>query len=548
MRRRRSGEDYYHPNDGDGVDGTDKSKGTSTAGVDGSGSSSTGNKDSRYRVNRRAKRETNSENTGSYKTTGTGRGSKGSSSSTKTLTNSLRTEDIPVGQWIVLISLLVGIFGYVRQCNKNTGTKKTEKLSPATTRKKKEKKKSNIHRNHSSMNGRRKGKGHHSNNTHKSKAVTKRIDSKIEAVDTTNSQDDTIEPTETEHQKPVEEPPVVDNTATEIPESNNAPSEPLPTRKKKKRVKKKQVKQPLPTNIPDVTEDVLIPSSKSSPDSVSTDGSSTTANISHQDRSDDHHSVNEEFNQSFSHDYEDYADFEVQTPEEEWTTVPTRSSKTLTSSHDDSEKHEEEAVVTNTPEVNVESSSSVVSKNVSQPQDKVEISKSEEKESTPTPEVVEDADTIHTPLTTEDSNTAKPECEASTETSYESDVTPQTNNHTNNKSDCTENNSIDNDQNSHEIDHEEELNVITSLENAEEGKEDVYKDDDDDENKVVDTSSFSQEDDEALARMLQKEEEEMAAAADVQYELSAVVSPKGRPEGNDVWEEVKKKRTRKQQA
>lgn len=535
MRRRRSGDDYYHPNDGDGIDGTDKSKGAST-GVDGSRSSTAGTsiKDSRYArpsSSRRVKRESTSENTESHKT-GTGR-SKGSSSSTKTLTDSLRTEDIPVGQWIVLISLLVGIFGYVRQCNKNS-TKNSEKQL-VTTKKKKDKKKTNIQRNHSSMNGRRKGKSHHSSNGHKSKTAMKQNIIKTKTADKSN-QDEIAKPTETEHQKPDEEPPVIENTTTEITESN-PPSEPQPTRKKKKRVRKKSAKIQS-TNIPVVSEDVLIPSSKSSPDSVSTDGSSTTANISHQDRD---HSVNEEeFNQSFSNDYEDYADFEVQTPEAEWTTVPTRAPKIQSSN--DSEKDGEVVVVTNAPEVTVESSSSSVSKDVLQPQDKVEISNTDE--GSTISDVVKDADTTLTSATTEDTITSKPESEVSTETSYESDVTPQTNNHTPNKAECSnESNSIDNDQNSVEVEQEEELSDINTSLHDEDKNE--HKDDD---TKEVDTSSFSQDGDEALARMLQKEEEDMAAAADIKYELSAVVSPKGRPEVGDVWEQVKKKRTKKQQA
>lgn len=536
MRRRRSGDDYYHPND-DGIDGTDKSKGASTAGVDGSISSTTGTsiKDSRYArpsSSRRVKRESTSENTESHKT-GTGR-SKGSSSSTKTLTDSLRTEDIPVGQWIVLISLLVGIFGYVRQCNKNS-TKKSEKQS-VTTKKKKVKKKTNIQRNHSSMNDRRKGRLHNSSNGHKSKTVVKQNIIKTKTADTSNH-DETAKPTETEHLNPDEEPPVIENTTTEITESN-PPIEPQPTRKKKRRVRKKSAKQQS-TNIPVVSEDVLLPSSKSSPDSVSTDGSSTTANISHQDRD---HSVNEEeFNQSFSNDYEDYADFEVQTPEAEWTTVPTRAPKSQSSN--DSEKDGEVVVVTNAPDVTVETSSSSVSKDVSQPQDKVEISNTDE--GSTISDVVKHADTTLTPATTEDTITSKPESEVSTETSYESDVTPQTNNHTPNKAEYSnESNSIDNDQNSVEVEQEEELGDInTSLHN--EDKNDEHKDDD---TKEVDTSSFSQDGDEALARMLQKEEEDMAAAADIKYELTAVVSPKGRPEVGDVWEQVKKKRTKKQQA
>jgi len=513
MRRRRLGDDYYYPNDGDGLDGTDKGRATSTVGVDGSRSSTAsgaGNKDSRYRVSgsRRAKRET-TENTGSYKTTaGTGR-SKGSSS-TKTLTNSLRTEDIPVGQWIVLISLLVGIFGYVRHCNK-IGT--SEKQSAAW--KKKERKKSNI-RNHSGLNSRKKGKGH-SNNSHKSRTVIKRNTKKTNDGNTSN-QNDAVKPPQTEHQKTDELPT---DTIPEVTGSN-APIE-SPVTRKKKRVKKKSVKPTTP-----VVEDVLI-SSKTSPDSVSTDGSSS-ANISHQDRD---HSVNEEdFNQSFSHDYEDYADFEVQPPEEEWTTVPTRSAKNQ-SSHD-SEQHEEVSVA-GTPGATVESSLAT-SKVTSQPQDKVETSNTDEKS---TSDVVESADATNIPET-EDSNDSKPECEVATETSYESDVTPQTNNHTNNKSECNDN-GIDSD---HSSQIEEGVNATTPLhtdDKCDEPIDEQLKDEN-----VVDTSSFSQEDDEALARMLQKEEEEMAAAAEIQYELTTV-SHEG-PKGDDVWEEVKKKRTRKQAA
>merc|ERR1712157_55906 len=71
--------------------------------------------------------------------------------------------------------------------------------------------------------------------------------------------------------------------------------------------------------------------SKSSPDSVSTDGSSS-ANASHQDH---HHLVTEDddYIHSFSNDYEDFAtEFEVQRrPEQEWTTVVNRAPK-LTSS------------------------------------------------------------------------------------------------------------------------------------------------------------------------------------------------------------------------
>merc|ERR1711862_364447 len=69
--------------------------------------------------------------------------------------NSLRTEDIPVGQWLVLISLLLGIVGYVRYHSK---TKSTPERYQSVSRKKKDRKKSTHHSN------RRKGKGHSNNN------------------------------------------------------------------------------------------------------------------------------------------------------------------------------------------------------------------------------------------------------------------------------------------------------------------------------------------------------------------------------------------------
>merc|ERR1711862_996404 len=100
-----------------------------------------------------------------------------------------------------------------------------------------------------------------------------------------------------------------------------------PIRKRKKRSKKKTKEG---TNDTTIVEEVLSPS-KSSPDSVSTDGSSS-ANASHQDH---HHLVTEDdYIHSFSNDYEDFgAEFEVQRqrPEQEWTTVVNRAPK-LTSS------------------------------------------------------------------------------------------------------------------------------------------------------------------------------------------------------------------------
>merc|ERR1711862_639480 len=120
--------------------------------------------------------------------------------------------------------------------------------------------------------------------------------------------------------------PVVDDNVAEVPQEE---AQQQPIRKRKKRSKKKTKEG---TNDTTIVEEVLSPS-KSSPDSVSTDGSSS-ANASHQD-----HRVTEEedddYIHSFSNDYEDFAttEFEVQRqrPEQEWTTVVNRAPK-LTSS------------------------------------------------------------------------------------------------------------------------------------------------------------------------------------------------------------------------
>jgi len=488
MRRRRLGDDYHNPNDDQGVD----VKGKSTLSSDAASSAS---KESRYRTNRRTKRES-SDNSGSYKTSSTGR-SKGSTSA-KILSNSLRTEEIPVGQWVVLIALLVGLFGYVRHCSKNS----SDKLSVAW--KKKDKKKSSI-RNHSNSNIRRKGKGH-SNGTKSKANNTKQNTPKYNNSDVPEH-NDIDKPNDTGEQKAID-PPV------EIPEevTKEIKTDPLPTRKKKKRAKKKYEK----TNIP-VVEDVLIPS-KASPDSVSTDGSSS-ANISHQDH--DHHSVNEEdFNQSFPHEYVDYAEFEVHRPEEEWTTVVSRSK---TQSSDKTDK--QESVDTNPPKVHVATSSL---NPLSQSHNDAKGLVFDTVESTKTADeyTVSNGESNNTEL--KDSDASKAECEVVTEISYESDVTPQMNNHTSKEE------HIDIEVVSEKDSHiEAEESLVTSLHGEEKELE---------QNVTLETESppFSQEDDEALARMLQREEE-MAAAAHIEY---AVESPKG-PEQGDVWEEVKKRRTSK---
>jgi len=495
MRRRRLGDDYHHSNDDQEADIKGKSA------INGDSSSS---KESRYRTNRRTKRES-SDNAGSYKTSSTGR-SKGSTSA-KNLSNSLRTEEIPIGQWVVLIALVVGLFGYVRHCSKNSSS---DKQSVAW--KKKDKKKSSI-RNHSNTNGRRKGKGHSNSTKSKTNSIKQNTPKKDNSD--TMEHNDIDKPTETEEQN-ANEPPV--ETPGEV--TQEIKTDPLPTRKKKKRVKKKSVK----TNIP-VVEDVLIPS-KASPDSVSTDGSSS-ANISHQDH--DHHSVIEEdFNQSFPHEYVDYAEFEVHRPEEEWTTVVSRASKTHTS--DKSEK--QESVDSNPPQVHVETSSmNAISQSHKNSEgfafDTAESTKTNDGQSPSNGESNNNTEI-------KDCDASKGECEAVTEMSCESDVTPQMNNHASKEEHIDE---VENEKDSH-VEVEESI-VISSLDIEEkELQQNVTTE--------TESSSFSQEDDEALARMLQREEEEMAAAADIQYEM-AVVSPKG-PKQDDVWEEVKKRRTSKKQA